>query len=450
MQITEKSTDGLKRELHVVIGAGEMGQRFDQRLAEIKDSVQLKGFRKGKVPEGHLRKLYGRSVMAEIVQQTVDETTRRALSDRNERPAYQPKIDLPQDEAEIEQVLAGKSDLTFDMSFEVLPDIAITDLSKLKLTRLVADVTDGAVDESLQRLAERNVRYVPEEARAAETGDRLTIDFVGKIDGEPFENGSGEGAQLVLGQGQFIAGFEDGLTGAKAGESRVVTANFPEDYPVETLKGKVAQFDVKVGEVARPEKPEINDEFASGLGAESLERLKEMVRAQIAREYNQLSRDKLKRALLDELDKTHTFELPPTLVEGEFEGIWKQVTDSLQRSGKTFADEGKTEEQAREEYRKIAERRVRLGLVIGEIGDKNKIQVTQEELRAALIEQARRFRGNEKMVYDYYQKNPAALAELRAPIFEDKVIDYIVELAKPDERRVDKAELTKPDEEMTA
>lgn len=446
MQITEKSTDGLKRELRVVVGVGEMGERFDARLNEIKGTVQLKGFRKGKVPEGHIRKLFGRSVMAEILQQTVDETSRKALSDRKERPAFQPKIELPKDEGEIERVLEGKADLSYDMSFEVLPDITISDFSQLKLTRLVTDVDDEAINEALSNLADRNVRYIPEADRAAVSADRLTIDFVGKIDGVAFENGSGEGVTLVLGQGQFIPGFEEGLTGAKAGESRVVEASFPDTYTVEHLKGKQAQFDVKVTEVARPEKPAIDDEFAAGLGAETLANLKEMVTAQIKREYDRASRDKLKRELLDQLDAAHAFALPPSLVDGEFQGIWNQVTQGLERAGKTLADEGKTEEEARAEYRKIAERRVRLGLVIGEIGDKNNIQVTQEELRRALIEQARQFRGNEKMVYDYYEKNPAALAELRAPIFEEKVVDYIVDLAKPEERRVDKAELMKPDE----
>lgn len=449
MQITEKTSDGLKRELRVVVPAGEIGERFNARVSELKDTVQLKGFRKGKVPDQHIRKLFGRSVMAEIVQATIDETSRKALTDRNERPAYQPKIDLTEDKDEIERVLAGKSDLAFDMSFEVLPEIAITDLSQLQVTRLVADVGDTEVQEALNNLAERNIRYVPEEGRTAQTGDRLTIDFVGKIDGVAFENGTGEGVTLVLGQGQFIPGFEEGLTGAKTGDERLVNANFPDTYTVETLKGKAATFDVKITEVARPEEPRIDDEFASGLGAENLERLREMVSGQIKREYDRLSREKLKRSILDELDKSHTFALPPTLVDGEFDGIWRQINTSLERAGKTLADEGKTEDEARAEYRKIAERRVRLGLVIGEIGDKNKIQVTQEELRRALIEQARQFRGNEKMVFDFYEKNPGALAELRAPIFEDKVIDYIIEMAKPAERKVDKAELTKPDDEGT-
>ena len=447
MQITETSSEGLKRQLRVVVGAGELGERFKTRLGEIKSSVQLKGFRKGQVPEAHLKKLFGRSLMAETLQQVVDETSRKALTDRNERPAITPKIDLPEDQSEIERVLTGEADLAYSMTFEVLPDIKAADLSAIKVSRLVADVDDAAIDAAVATIAERNTRYEPEEGRAAGDGDRVSIDFVGKIDGEPFENGSGEDVQIVLGQSQFIPGFEDGLKGGKAGEDRVVNVTFPDTYPVENLKGKPAAFDIKVKEVAKPVKPTVDDEFAKTLGAESLEKLREMVSSQIKREYDQASRQKLKRALLDELDKAHDFALPPTLLDAEFNGIWEQVTKSLETHKKTFADENKTEEQAREEYRKIAERRVRLGLLIGDIGDKNKIEVTQDELRAALIQQARRFAGQERAVYEFYEKNPQALAELRAPIFEDKVIDFIIELAKPAEQKVSKDELLKPDED---
>jgi trigger factor len=437
----------LKRQLRVVIGAGEIGKRFNDRLDEIKGSVQLKGFRKGKVPESHLKRLYGRSMMVETLQEIVDESSRKALTDRKERPAVQPKIELPKDDGEIERVLSGQTDLSFDMSFEVLPQIAMADLTRLELKRLTANVEDAAIDEALSRLAERNTSYEAEDGRAAIDGDRVTIDFVGKIDGEPFENGSGQDVPIVLGQNQFIPGFEPGLLGAKAGEERVVDVAFPDTYPVEKLKGKPASFDVKVKEVARPSRPAMDDEFAKSLGAENLANLRELVAAQIKREYDQVSRSKLKRELLDALDKTHAFELPPSLVDAEFEGIWQQVTRQLQQANRTLADEGKTEEEARAEYRKIAERRVRLGLLIGEIGDKNKIEVTQDELRQALIQQARSLPGQEKLVYEYYEKNPQAVAELRAPIFEDKVVDYILGLAKPAEQVVTREELMKPEDE---
>ena len=356
----------------------------------------------------------------------------------------QPKIELTENQDEIEKVLSGQADLAFDMSFEVLPDIALVDFSTLQLERVAADVGAEEVDKALVDLADRNTAFEVEDGRPAGSGDRLTMDFVGRIDGEPFEGGKGDGVHLVIGQGGFIPGFEAGLDGAKAGDTRSVTATFPAEYPVPALAGKEAEFDVVVKEVARPVKPAIDDEFAKTLGAPDLAKLREMVQAQIEREYGQLSRARLKRELLDQLEKAHMFALPASLVDGEFEGIWRQVTSGLERSGKTFVDEGKTEESAREEFRKLAERRVRLGLVIGEIGEKNKIQVSEDELRRALIERARGFPGQERFVYEYFEKTPGAVDELRAPIFEDKVVDFVIELAKPAERKVSREDLLKP------
>ena len=443
MQVTETQSDGLKRQLKVVVDASEIGARFDARLDELKDRVQLKGFRKGKVPIQHLKKVYGRSVMGEVLQQTIEEKSRDAVSERKERPAFQPQIELTEDQQEIEKVMSGQADLSFNMSFEVLPDINLIDFAELKLERPVADVDEKAVDDAINQLVERSVSYEAAEGRAAEDGDRLTIDFVGKIDGEPFEGGAGEGINVVLGQGGFIPGFEDGLKGAKAGDERTVTATFPAEYPEKSLAGKEATFDVKVKEVGAPKRPAIDDEFAKTLGAENLANLRELVTEQIKREYAQASRNKLKRALLDELEKRHDFALPPSLVDREFEGIWRQVTEGLKQAGRSFEDEGKPEEQAKEEYRKIAERRVRLGLVLGEVGEKNQIQVSQDELRRALMEQARRYPGQERMVYEFYEKNPNAIAELRAPIYEEKVVDLIVEQAKPVDKKVDREELFK-------
>lgn len=450
MQITETSSEGLKRQLRIVIGADEIGQRFKARLDEIKGTVQLKGFRKGMVPEAHLKKLFGRSMMAETLQQMVDETTRNALTERNLRPAMQPKIDLPTEDGAIERVLEGKADLAYDMSLEVLPAITTTDFSKLALTRLTADVDDESIASALDKIAERNTRYEPEDGRIAADADRVTIDFTGYVDGEKVDNASGEGMAVVLGQSQLIPGFEDGLKGLKTGDEKTLELKFPDEYPVDTMKGKPARFEIKVTEVAKPVKPAVDDEFAKGLGADDLPKLREMVTAQIKREYDQVSRTKLKRQLLDALDKSHAFELPPSLVDAEFNSVWEQVTRQLESAKKTFADENKTEEQAREEYRKIAERRVRLGLLIGDIGDKNKIEVTQDELRDALIQRARQFQGQEQKVFEFYQQNPQALAEIRAPIFEDKVVDFIVELAKPTEQKVSRDDLLKPDPEDEA
>jgi trigger factor len=385
--------------------------------------------------------VFGRSLMAEVLQEAVKETSSKAIADRNERPAMQPSVSLPEDQAEIERVLAGEADLAYSMTFEVLPKIELADLKALKLERLVADVEPEAVDKAIEAMVERSRTWTPEEGRAAASGDRLKVDFVGKIGGEAFEGGKAEDAEIVLGEGSFIPGFEEGMQGAKAGEERTVNATFPADYPVKELAGKEATFAVKVKEVATPVRPQVDEAFAKTFGAESVEKLKELVGAQLKREYDAASRLKLKRELLDQLEKAHSFELPPSLVENEFEGIWRQLTANLRQSGKTLADEGKTEEEARAEYRRIAERRVRLGLIVGEVGEKGGIKISQDEMRRALIEQARRFPGHEKAVYEYYEKTPGALAELRAPIFEDKVVEYILDKAKPAEKKVAREEL---------
>ena len=448
MQVSETSNSGLKRELKVTIGQGELSERFATRLDEFKDQVQLKGFRKGKVPMAHLKKLYGRAVMAEVLNQTVEETSRKALEERNEKAAHQPNITLPEDKKELERVLDGQGDLAFTMSYEALPQITVTDLTALKLERLVADVAEESIDRGMASLVESATRYEAEADRAAGDGDRITLDYVGRIDGQEFEGGKGEDMQLVIGEAaRFIPGFVEGLVGAKAGEERTLEVTFPSDYPAKELAGKPASFAVKIKEVAKPVKPAVDDEFAKSLGAESVAKLRQMVAARIAAEYMTVSRSKLKRQLFDALDAAHSFALPETLVESEFDGLWKQVIQGMERSGKTFADEGKSEEEMRARYRRMAERRVRLGLVIAEIAEQAKVQVGQEELRRALIEQARRFPGQERFVYEYYEKNPSALIELRAPLFEEKVVDHIIELAKPAERRVSVAELVKPDED---
>jgi trigger factor len=444
MQVDVTSSDGLKRQLKVVVPAADLGQRFIARIDEVKDQVQIKGFRKGKVPISHIKKVYGRSLMVEVMQAAVEETSRKAMTERNERPAVQPKIDLPEDAAEIEKVIDGKADLAYGMTFEVLPTFSLIDFSTLKLERMVADVEEAAIDKALAELVDRSTSFAAEDGRVAGDGDQIKMDFIGKIDGEAFEGGTADGVNLVIGQGGFIPGFEDGLRGVKAGEERVVTATFPAEYGAAHLAGKVAQFDVKVTEVAAPKKPDLDDEFAKTLGATDLAALRGMVTSQLQGEHERVTRARLKRSLLDSLETAHDFALPPSLVDSEFESVWAEVTDTMKKQEKTFESEGKTEADARVEYRKIAERRVRLGLIIGEVGEKNQIQVTQDEMRMALMEQARRFRGQEKMVYEYYEKNPDAVAQLRAPIFEEKVVDHIVGLAKPSERKVSREDLFKP------
>lgn len=448
MQIREVNSQGLKRELEVVVASGELNERFQDRLNQIKDTVQLKGFRKGKVPVNHIKKIYGKSVMLEILNDAVKETSSKAIEERKERPALQPDIVLPEDPEKIDRILNGQDDLAYSISFEILPDIELTDFAKLQLERLVVDVGEKDRDEAIEKLIDNNLKYEAEEGRAAQDKDQLTIDFVGKIDREIFEGGSAEGIDIVLGQGQFIPGFEEQLLGAKADDELVVEVTFPDDYGAEHLRGKPASFDTKVKAVSVAKRPEADDAFAQSLGLESADKLKELFTQRIADEYAQAARTKLKRELLDELEKVHGFDLPPTLVDREFEELWKQVTDAMERSKETWEDKDETEEEAREEYRGIAERRVRLGLVIGEIGERNKIEVNEDELRKALMEKVRQFPGQEKFVYEYYQKNPGAVAELRAPIFEEKVVDFILELAKPNERKVTKEELQKALEEQ--
>ena len=444
MQVDVTNSDGLKRQLKVVVPAAELGERFIARLDQVKDQVQIKGFRKGKVPVSHIKKVYGRSLMVEVMQAAVEETSRKAVTDRNERPALQPKIDLPEDAAEIEKVIDGKADLSYGMTFEVLPTFTVTDFSALKLERMVADVDEEAIDKAVGELADRGTTYEAMPDYGAADADRVTMNFVGKIDGDAFEGGTGDGVALVIGQGNFIPGFEDGLKGVRAEEERAVTATFPAEYGAAHLAGKTAVFDVKVTEVAVPKKPVLDDEFAKTLGATDMAKLRELVKAQIQSEFDRVTRQRLKRTLLDELEAKHDFALPPSLVDSEFESVWTEVTSGMQQQGKTFESEGKTEDAARAEYRRIAERRVRLGLIIGEVGEANKIQVTQDEMRMALMEQARRFQGQEKFVYEYYEKTPGAVAQLRAPIFEDKVVDHIVALAKPVDRKVTRDELFKP------
>lgn len=453
MQITETSADGLKRELQVVLGAQELTERRDKRIDELKDTVQIKGFRKGKVPVAHLRKVYGRQLMAEVLQAAVEESSQQALTDRDERPAGQPKIEFPEDEEAVETVISGQADFSYSMSYEIIPKFDVIDFSTLELERQVSDVEDEEIDKAIQQLAERNVSYEPSETEGAADGHKLKIDFVGTIDGEEFEGGTAEGIDLVIGQGGFIPGFEEGLMGAKAGEERTVNVTFPDDYPVDTLKGKPAVFAAKVTEVGLPKEAEINDAFAETLGAENLEKLREMVSEQMAREYEQVSRMKLKRVLLDQLNEKHDFELPPSLVDGEFEAIWGQVTQRLEQEGKTFEDEPKSEAEQRVEYRDVAERRVRLGLLLGEIGETNKVEVSQDELRQALLQEAQQYPGQAREVYEFYEKTPGAIAQLRAPIFEDKVVDLIIEQASVTDKKVSVEELAKPmddDEEADA
>ncbi|MEJ2227185.1 MAG: trigger factor [Alphaproteobacteria bacterium] len=440
MQITETVSEGLKRELKVVIEAQELDERLKAKLDEVKDKVQLKGFRPGKVPIEHIKKVYGRSLMAEVLEQTVQETSGKAITEREERPAFQPAISFEDETKVLERAIEGGNDLTYTMAFEILPQIELVDFKTLTIEKPVAEVTDEEIGEALTRIQEGNTDYEAKDG-AAESKDRLTIDFLGKIDGEPFEGGKGEDVHVVLGAGSFIPGFEEGLEGVKAGDETTINVTFPEEYGAKHLAGKPAEFEVKVKEVAGPKLPELNDDFAKNLGLDSLEKLKGIVSEQISKDYTGASRAKAKRALLDALDNAHTFELPPSLVDNEFDVIWNEVKQQHQHTGKSFEDENTTEEKAREEYRAMAIRRVKLGLVLSEIGQKNQVTVTDEEVQKAIINRARQYPGQERKVIEFYKENPNALLELRAPIFEEKVVDFALELANVTEKTVSREEL---------
>lgn len=446
MQVNETQSEGLKRQLTVTVPASDLDARLSTRLEELKGRMRINGFRPGKVPTNHLRKVYGKAAMAEIVEGVVTETSQKALSDREERPAMRPAIAMTEDEGEAEEILAGKADLTFTMDYEVLPDFEVQDVSGLKVKRPIAEVSDEEVDERLDRIAEGSRPYETVERKAKE-GDRLSIAYVGKIDGEAFEGGSDENGQIVLGSGRFIPGFEEQLTGVKAGEERQIEVSFPEDYPAAQLAGKQAMFDVSVKEVAEPGETQFDDEFAKKLGIESMDKLRQTVREQIESEYGAATRQKVKRQILDRLDEMHDFPLPENLVEQEFESIWRQVTHDIEHHGKSFEDEGTTEEDARKEYRAIAERRVRLGLVLSKIGEAAEVQVTDDELQRALYERVRQFPGQEQQVYEFYRSNPDALMGLRAPIFEEKTVDHILGNADVEDEIVSKDDLLADDED---
>ncbi len=449
MQVTETLSDGLKREFKVVVPAAELDAKVNERLDDLKGRVRINGFRPGKVPVAHLKRVYGRSAMAEVIEATVRDANNQIVSERGFKLAADPKVTLPTDEGAIEQLIAGKSDLNYTMALEIVPPITLGDFKSIKLTKLAADVSDAEVEEGVSRIADQNKPYTARgEGEKAAKDDRVTISFAGTINGEPFEGGSGDDAVVLIGSNTFIPGFEEQLIGIAQGETRTLKVAFPAHYMKQDLAGKNAEFVVTAKSIEAPGKVTIDDEFAKALGLESIAKLREAVKDRITSEHTAMSRQKLKRALLDDLDKLHKFDPPPTLVEEEFERVWKSVLSELETEGKTFADENTTEEKAKAEYRAIAERRVRLGLVIAEIGEKNNITVTEEELSRAVMERARQFAGQEQRVWDYYRQNPQAVAALRAPIFEEKVVDFLLELASVNEKKVSREELYKEDESV--
>ena len=439
MNVIETKSEGLSREFRVSIPKGELAAKFADKISELQPKVSLKGFRPGKVPAAHIKKMYGRSIMADIVNDVVQETSDRALADKALRAASRPSIRLESDQ---DKLMNGEADLDYAMNLEVMPEFEPADVSGLALERMVAEPTDTEISDALKRIADNNKAY---EAKSgvAETGDAVVIDFVGSIDGTPFDGGAAEGQTLVIGSGRFIPGFEEQLTGVSAGDQLTVNVTFPEAYQAADLAGKPALFEVKVHEVKAPKDVEINDDFAKTLGLDSLEALRDAVKKDLSGELAFATRQQVKRVLLDALDERHAFDLPPLMVEAEFNQIWSQFETEKKAGRLSSEDAAKSEDELRAEYRKIAERRVRLGLVLAEIGRRADVQITNEELVRALRQEASRYPGQEKQVIEFYTKNQGAMAQLRAPIYEEMVVDYILGKAAVTDRPVSREELMK-------
>ncbi len=436
MQVIDKVSDGLKREFNVVVTAAAIEEKVEARLTEVGQQVRLPGFRPGKVPRDILKKRFGQSVRGEVLERTIDESTQQALTEKAIKPALQPKVELVSFDE-------GK-DLEFAIKVEVLPEISAADFSSITLSRDVATVQDPEVAKALETL--QNSRATTEavtEARAAANGDVLVTDFVGRIDGTPFEGGTAQGASIELGSGSFIPGFEEQLIGAKAGETKELKVTFPKEYQAAELAGKDAVFEVKVTELRRKIIPELTEDFAKSVGAESIEAMRTRAREMIQSQYDELSRLRLKRQLLDKLAETNSFAVPQGMVDAEFDAIWRQVEEAKKAGQLDAADRDKSDDDLKTEYRNIAERRVRLGLLLSDVGTKNSITVAPEDFSAAVMAEARRYPGQESAVVNHYQRNPQALETLRAPLFEEKVVDYILGKAQITDKVVTFEELQK-------
>ncbi|ESQ89859.1 trigger factor [Asticcacaulis sp. AC460] len=449
MQVVEKLNEGLSRVLEVTVARDQLNQKLDAKIAEITPKMNIKGFRPGKVPQGHVRKMYGKELMSEIVQETLNETTQKALDQASIRPASQPELTPIGD---IEQVIKGNSDLAYSIAVEMMPIFTPIEPASIELTRPVYTPSDADIDESLKNVVSQTKQYEAKTGKGkaapkAEDGDKLVIDFVGKIGDEAFEGGSAEGAELVIGSGQFIPGFEEQLIGTKKGETKTLNVTFPENYGAKNLAGKEATFETTVQDILAAKEGEADDELAKTLGLESLDALKNILKTQLEQQFNSASRFKMKRALLDILDEKHDFELPSRMLDAEFQGIWNQVEQDKANGQLSEEDAAKSEEDLKAEYRKIAERRVRLGLVLAEIGTRQNVQVTDQEVTQAIMQEARNYPGQERQVFDFYRNNPAAAAQIRAPIYEEKVCDLIFTLATVTDSPISKEDLLKEEDE---
>jgi len=440
MQVNETLSEGLKREYTVVVEAADMEAKVTSRLTDLAKQAQMPGFRRGKVPVKLLRRTYGKQLLGEVLEQTVNETTTETIEKNELTPAMQPKIEVVSfDEG---------SDLKYTIQLEVMPEFEPMDFAAITLDKVVAEVDDSQIDDRVKSIAEQFKEFTEAaEGQEAQIGDTVSIDFKGRIDGEEFEGGNAEEHSLELGSNNFIPGFEEQLIGAKKGDEKAVAVTFPVEYQAEHLAGKEAEFAVTVREVKVPLPVTLDDALAEKLGLENLEALKTAVREQSEKDFATVTRTKLKRELLDTLAENHEFDLPPTLVESEFKQIWTQVEEDLKRQNKTIEDLDKEEDEAKEEYRDIAVRRVRLGLLLSKVGQENNLTVTQDEVNRAMAEHAQNFPGQEQKIFELYQSNPEMRAQLEAPIMEDKVVDFILEMAQVNESKVSVEELLAEDEE---
>ena len=437
MQVTETLSEGLKRGFTVTVPAVELEAKRDARLKEVAGNLNLPGFRPGKVPVSLARQRYGDAIWGEVLEQAVSDAIRTVFEERGLRPAGQPKVDLVSGQED------KGADLEFKVESEILPEIAVPDLSDLALTRLKAPVADEAINKVLEDIAKRGRTFeVIEEVRPAGKGDVVAIDFVGKQDGVAFDGGTAQDVNVEIGGEGFIPGFAEQIEGMKPGEEKVITVTFPADYGAEELAGKEATFDIKVNQLKKAVDAPVDEELAKNMGFESLEQLKDLVRKQIEGEYDQMSRLRIKRDLLDALSGKADFPAPEGMVEAEFQQIWNRVEADRKAGQLDDEDKDKDEDTLRADYRKIAERRVRLGLLLAEIGRKNGISVSAEELGRAVRAEAMRYSGQEKEVFEFFQKNPQAAESLRGPIFENKVVDYLIELAKVTDKDVSLEELS--------
>lgn len=442
MQVTETLTDGLKRGFTVVVPAADIESRRAARLADLSKTVQLPGFRPGKVPLPVVRQRFGKAVTAEVMDAAVSEAASQLLQDRGLRPALQPKVDLASKEIEP----GPARDLEFTLEVEVMPDIPVPGLSDLQLTRLKAEVADESVQERLTQMAERNreLEEIPAEElgdRGAAKGEVLTVDFVGTIDGQPFPGNEGKDVDVDVAGSGFIAGFSEQMEGMKPGETRTIAVTFPDPYTSADLAGKPASFEITAKQLRRAKVPELNDEFAQKLAFDSMEELRDFMRRRLQQEYDSLSRMRVKRELLDSLAERANFTAPPTLVEQEFQQIWQRVESDRAQGQIDEDDKDKDDETLRADYRAIADRRVRLGLLMSEIGRVNNITVGQEELNRAMRMEASRYPGREAQMMEFFTKYPAMTDQMRAQLLEEKVVDYVLELAQVTDRTVSLEEL---------